>query len=62
MNPIANMWEDVTWTMPETNNLQELHQSPSEAWQNVLIHSLTDLVKSIPWQLETLLQSIYKLN
>jgi len=58
MNPIANMWSEVTRTMDASanqhTNMAELRQAVIDAWQALPLQTLATLIDSMPRRIQAL--------
>ncbi len=58
MNPIENLWFEVTRTMDasanQPTNLAELRQAVIDAWQALPLQTLATLIDSMPRQVQAL--------
>jgi len=58
MNPIENLWSEVTRTIDasanQPTNLVELRQAVIDAWQTFPLQTLSTLIVSMPGRVQTL--------
>lgn len=58
MNPIENLWAEVTRginnMIPQPTNLQELRQAVLDAWAAIPVETLQSLAESMPRRVKAL--------
>jgi hypothetical protein len=59
LNPIENLWQDLgkAKRLVRSQNLDELFQVLSDAWDNIPVQRCQDLIKSMPRRIEAVIQA-----